>query len=77
MAYDVLPDGGIENGRIFFDATSLVEEGLPGLPDGLKVDMQGNLFATGPGGVLVFSPEGVHLGNDQYYSVYCELCFRR
>ena len=62
MAYDVLPDGGIENGRIFFDATSLVEEGLPGLPDGLKVDMQGNLFATGPGGVLVFSPEGVHLG---------------
>ncbi len=62
MAYDVLPDGGIENGRIFFDATSLVKEGLLGLPDGLKVDLAGNLFATGPGGVLVFNPEGTHLG---------------
>ena len=62
MAYDVLPDGGISNGRVFFDATDLVEEGLPGLPDGLKVDVSGNLFATGPGGVLILSPEGVHLG---------------
>jgi gluconolactonase len=33
-----------------------------GLPDGLKVDAAGNLFATGPGGVLVISPEGKHLG---------------
>jgi gluconolactonase len=33
-----------------------------GLPDGLKVDRHGNLFATGPGGVLVISPEGKHLG---------------
>jgi gluconolactonase len=32
------------------------------LPDGLKVDEAGNLFATGPGGVLVFSPDGRHLG---------------
>ncbi len=62
MAYDVMEDGGIDNGRVFFDATSLVKEGLPGLPDGLKVDVNGNLFATGPGGVLVFSPEGIHLG---------------
>ena len=34
----------------------------PGLPDGLAVDMQGNLWATGPGGVLVFSPAGKLLG---------------
>jgi gluconolactonase len=33
-----------------------------GLPDGMKVDTEGNLFATGPGGVLVISPEGKHLG---------------
>jgi gluconolactonase len=32
------------------------------LPDGLKVDKAGNLFAAGPGGVLIFSPEGTHLG---------------
>ena len=62
MAYDVLPDGGVSNGRVFFDATELVEQGHPGLPDGLKVDEKGNLFATGPGGVLIISPEGVHLG---------------
>ena len=34
----------------------------PGLPDGLKVDQKGNLFATGPGGVHVFAPDGKHLG---------------
>ena len=61
MAYDVKKDGTLENGRIFFDSTPMVE-GRKGLPDGLKVDLKGNLFATGPGGVLVFSPDGKHLG---------------
>lgn len=61
MAYDALPDGSVSNGRVFFDATPWVEE-RQGLPDGLKVDRRGNLFATGPGGVLVFSSEGQHLG---------------
>jgi gluconolactonase len=62
MAYDVKPDGTIANGRVFFDATSMVGPTKKGLPDGLKVDASGNLFATGPGGVLVFSPDGKHLG---------------
>jgi gluconolactonase len=62
MAYDLQPSGTIANGRVFFDATDLVSEDNPGLPDGLKVDAAGNLFATGPGGVLVFSPDGRHLG---------------
>ena len=61
MAYDLLPSGRVENGRVFFDATGLAVE-RPGLPDGLKVDAAGNLFATGPGGVLVLSSEGRHLG---------------
>ena len=61
MAYDLLPSGRIANGRVFFDATEQVGAN-PGLPDGLKVDKTGNLFATGPGGVLVFSPDGRHLG---------------
>lgn len=62
MAYDVEPDGSIANGRVFFDATNFVQQGKKGLPDGLKVDALGNLFATGPGGVLVFAPDGTHLG---------------
>jgi gluconolactonase len=49
-------------GRIFFDSTKWIGAKRPGLPDGMKVDRDGNLFATGPGGVLVFAPDGTHLG---------------
>ncbi|MEX2671465.1 MAG: SMP-30/gluconolactonase/LRE family protein [Phycisphaeraceae bacterium] len=62
MAYDVQDDGSIANGRVFFDATELATDDRPGSPDGLKVDQHGNLFATGPGGVLIISPDGTHLG---------------
>jgi gluconolactonase len=62
MAYDVKPDGTIENGRVFFDATAWVKEGKKGLPDGLSVDAAGNLFATGPGGLHIFAPDGTLLG---------------
>jgi gluconolactonase len=62
MAYDVKTDGTIENGRVFFDSTSMVKKKKKGLPDGLKVDARGNLWATGPGGVFIFSPDGKHLG---------------
>lgn len=61
MAYEVQPDGSIANGKVFFDATEMAKT-AQGLPDGLKVSRQGTLFATGPGGVLVFSKEGQHLG---------------
>jgi gluconolactonase len=61
MAFDVRPDGTVESGRVFFDASHL-REGRRGLPDGMAVDRQGNLFATGPGGVLVLTPDGRHLG---------------
>jgi gluconolactonase len=62
MVYDVKADGMLSNGRVFFDATTWVK-GKPGLPDGLKIDKEGNLFATGPGGILVFAPDGKHLGS--------------
>jgi len=61
MAYPVKPDGTLGAGKVFFDATQWTKQ-LPGLPDGLKVDRNGNLFATGPGGVNVFAPDGTHLG---------------
>jgi gluconolactonase len=62
MAYDLQADGTIARGRVFFDAAPLAAQGRIGAPDGMKVDRSGNLFATGPGGVLVFSPNGKHLG---------------
>ena len=62
VAYDVKPDGSVDNGRVFFDATSMVQAGLKGLPDGLKVDKTGTLFATAPGGVLIIGADGKHLG---------------
>jgi gluconolactonase len=60
-AYDVQPDGSLEGGRVFADVTPLYGA-LPGLPDGMKVDQHGNLFATGPGGVHVYDPSGELLG---------------
>ena len=62
MAYDVRDDGSITNGRVFFDATRFANQSRAGVPDGLRVDQQGNVFAAGPGGVYVISPQGKHLG---------------
>jgi len=59
MAFDRNNDGTIDNARIFYDATILVgQEGEQGLPDGLKVNKEGIIFATGPGGVWIFDPQG-------------------
>lgn len=62
MVYDVHDDGTFANGRVFFDATAWTKT-KKGVPDGMKVDKAGNLFAAGPGGIHVFSPDGVHLGS--------------
>jgi gluconolactonase len=61
MVYDVDENGLLKNGKLFFDATDKTKT-LKGLPDGMKVHRNGWVFATGPGGVLVFTPEGKHLG---------------
>ncbi|HXY38704.1 MAG TPA: SMP-30/gluconolactonase/LRE family protein [Vicinamibacteria bacterium] len=61
MAYDLHADGTVANGRVFFDATPLRQMG-PGVPDGMKVDAAGNVFTTGPGGVLVLTAKGEYLG---------------
>jgi gluconolactonase len=62
-AFPVKEDGTLGEGRVFHDVTEHVgKPGFPGLPDGLKVDAKGNLFATGPGGVWVFSADGKPLG---------------
>ena len=58
VAYD-LDESGASNARVFYDVT---DQTAPGAPDGMKVDTAGNIFATGPGGVWVFTPDGEHLG---------------
>ena len=59
MRYDVAADGTVSNGRVFADVSAEKEEGVP---DGMKVDSQGNIWGTGPAGVWVFSADGKHLG---------------
>jgi gluconolactonase len=61
MEFPVQSDGSIGKGRVFADATDMVGK-HKGLPDGLKIDRAGNLWATGPGGVHIFAPDGKRLG---------------
>lgn len=61
MAYPVKADGSLGAGRVFADVSKYYHEG-DGVPDGMKVDTQGHVFATGPGGVYVFMPDGALLG---------------
>ena len=57
-AFDVGKDGSLTRGRVLLDMAS--ED--PGVPDGLKVDVRGNIFCTGPGGVWVCKADGKFLG---------------
>ncbi len=61
-AYDVAEDGTLGPGRVFVDAN---DWDAPGAADGMAIDRNGNLFATGPGGVWVIAPDGTHLGSIQ------------
>jgi gluconolactonase len=58
-AYDVKGDS-LYNGKIFFGVTDRTK--MRGLPDGLKIDSKGNVFATGPGGVFILNKDGKLLG---------------
>jgi gluconolactonase len=59
MRYEVTPDGRIRNGKLFHDLTHATGEDAI---DGVKVDQEGNVYVSGPGGLWVISPEGKHLG---------------
>jgi gluconolactonase len=59
MRCEVTPDGGLANGRVFFDMTGAPgEEAL----DGMKADQRGNLYVSGPGGLWIISADARHLG---------------
>jgi gluconolactonase len=57
--YDVAPDGSLANGRIFGAEPGAKDDGVP---DGIKVDKNGNLFVTGPKGIWIWDAKGNHLG---------------
>ena len=59
MRYDVAADGTVRNGRVFAHVDHSQEAGVP---DGMKIDALGNMYAAGPGGVWVYSSAGAHLG---------------
>lgn len=61
-AFDVQPDGTLAHERLFFDARPLSSPGRSGGCDGMKVDRDGNVWTTGPGGILIVSPGGKLLG---------------
>ena len=58
-AYDVQPDGTVTGGRVFADMSSAETDGVP---DGMKVDSEGRVYCTGPGGGWVFAPAGQLIG---------------
>jgi gluconolactonase len=60
-AYD-LSESGVSNQRVFYDVN---DQTAPGAADGMTVDLDGNIFATGPGGLWIFAPDGTHLGTVQ------------
>jgi len=62
LAWDVSPTGTLSRRRVFADVAALAAKGLPGLPDGMTVDERGNLWASGPGGIHVLTPDGRELG---------------
>ena len=59
VRYSLNESGNVTGKERFFTAP---DGSLPGWPDGMKVDRRGNLFLTGPGGILVVDPSGEHLG---------------
>jgi gluconolactonase len=59
MRYTVKADGTLDEPKLFYDASN---DRRPGNPDGMKVDVEGNIYSAGPGGVIILSPEGKLLG---------------
>ena len=55
LRYPVKPDGTLGDAKLLFDDT---KDNRPGVPDGMKIDSQGNVYSAGPGGIWIFSPEG-------------------
>jgi len=71
-AYDVQPDGTLTNGRMLID---LNNDPRPGITDGMKVDIKGNIWESGPGGIWIISPQGKALGHIQVPELVANVAF--
>jgi gluconolactonase len=71
-AFELNDDGSMRRRRIFADMSSDEPDGVP---DGMKVDVDGNVYCTGPGGVWVFGPDGKHLGMIRLPEIPANLAF--
>jgi gluconolactonase len=69
--FDVNEDGSIKNGRLFYKLIGRE----PGVADGMKVDIEGNVYCTGPAGIHVISPKGDLLGRINIPGHSTNLCF--
>lgn len=72
-AFDVGNNNQFTNGRIFY-STAGFDKSLKGLPDGMKIDKNGNVFATGPGGVWIFNSAGKLLGKIKFTDAPASNC---
>lgn len=70
-AYEMNSKGELKNGKIFYDAS---DETAPGLCDGFKIDSQGNVFASGPGGIWIFNRTGKLIGKIKLEGVTAANC---
>ena len=69
-AFDVAPDGSLSNNRVFAEMSS-----EPGVPDGMKVDMEGRVLCTGNGGTCIYDKDGRHLGTIRTPELPANLAF--
>ena len=67
----VLPDGTVDAGRLFAD----VPGDEPGVPDGMKVDLAGNIWCCGPGGIHIFTPAGERIARIRFPEKACNFAF--
>lgn len=74
-SYRVEKDGTLDKGKLFFDASALPRQNVEEVTDGLKTDSQGNIWASGPGGLLVIDKSGHLLGKITTGEVISNCCW--
>jgi gluconolactonase len=72
MRFDVSSAGTLSNGVVFHDAKRALAAGVP---DGVKVDTEGNVYCTGPGGIWIFSVDGAHIETIEFPELPANCCF--